>query len=30
VWIAHLMCSDVGLRFDDDGFTIRLVAGRPL
>lgn len=29
LWLTHQMCSHVTLGRDDDGFTIRLVAGSP-
>jgi len=29
MWIVHQVCSDVGLRTEADGFTVRLCAGRP-
>lgn len=29
LWIAHQLCSDVALRWADDGFTVRLSAGTP-
>jgi anti-sigma regulatory factor (Ser/Thr protein kinase) len=29
LWIAHQVCSDVGLVVDDEGFTVRLIARDP-
>jgi anti-sigma regulatory factor (Ser/Thr protein kinase) len=29
LWLAHQLCAHVALHRDDDGFTVRLTAGRP-
>jgi len=29
LWLIHQLCRDVTMSRDEDGFTIRLVAGKP-